>query len=89
MTLGKAGEGVKYNEAALEVLRAAERPLTSREITEQAIMTGLINPRGKTPGQTMSATLYRLQDRPDVIKLEEQGNNRAKRGTVRWTLRPN
>ena len=77
-----------YYEAAIEVLRAAKRPLTAQEITCRAIETGLITPKGKTPVATMVSTLYvRLPNDPDLLKLEDHGNKRAKRGSVRWTLR--
>jgi hypothetical protein len=79
---------MRYYEAAIEVLKAAKRPLTVREITDQAIKRGLIRPKGKTPAATMSAVLYvRLRNHPDLVKLEDQGNKRAVRGSVRWTLR--
>jgi HB1, ASXL, restriction endonuclease HTH domain len=77
-----------YYEAALQVLRSAEHPLSTREITDRAIETGLIAPRGKKPHATMAARLY-VQGRNDsrLVKLETSGERRAKRGSVRWTLR--
>jgi hypothetical protein len=79
---------MRYREAAIEVLRAAKHPLTVQEITDQAIKGGLIAPNGKTPVATMSATLYvRLRNDPVLVKLEDRGDKRAKRGSVRWTLR--
>jgi hypothetical protein len=80
---------MNYYEAAVEVLKAARRPLTVREITDQAVEAGLIAPRGKTPVDTMKAALYRPRGRRDLVKLEDPGEKRAKRGSVRWTLRPN
>jgi HB1, ASXL, restriction endonuclease HTH domain len=77
-----------YVEAAVLVLRSAQQPLTAREITILAIQQGLIAPRGKTPEQTMSARLYmRARIDPELVKLESPGSTRAKRGSVRWTLR--
>jgi hypothetical protein len=77
-----------YYEAAIEILKVAKRPLTVQEITDQAIETGLIAPRGKTPAATMSAALYvRLRNHPGLVKLEDPANKRAKRGSVRWALR--
>ena len=36
----------------------------------------------------MRATLYvQLRNRPDLVKLEDRSDVRAKRGSVRWTLR--
>ncbi len=79
---------MKYYDAALQVLRSAQRPLTIREITDQALRTGLITPVGKTPEATMAAELYvRVRNDSELVKLEEPGNGRAKRGSVRWTLR--
>lgn len=78
-----------YYDAALEVLRSARRPLTTREIADQAIQRGLITPRGKTPHITMGARLYTgVQKDPELVKIETPGKGRAKRGSVRWTLRP-
>jgi hypothetical protein len=81
---------MKYYEAALQVLRAVRQPLTTREITNQALEKGLIAPRGKTPHATMGSMLYvRLRDDPELVKLESPGNDgRAKRDSVRWALRP-
>jgi len=75
-----------YYKAAIEVLKAAKRPLTVQEITDQAIEAGLIAPRGETPVATMSATLYRARKHPELVKVGDWGNMRAKRGTVRWKL---
>lgn len=79
---------MKYYEAALEVLRSAQHPLTTREITDQALEKGLITPVGKTPNATMSARLYSsFNNGSELVKLEEPGTGRAKRGSVRWSLR--
>lgn len=76
-----------YYEAAIQILRSVQHPLTTREITELAIERGLIKPVGKTPHATMSAALYqRAQSDSELIKLEDPGNGRAKRGSVRWTV---
>jgi hypothetical protein len=77
-----------YYEAAIEVLRAAKRPLTTQEVTNRAIEKGLIAPSGKTPVATMAAVLYgKLPNDPDLLKLEDRAARRAKQGSVRWTLR--
>lgn len=82
-------ENMTYREAVLHVLRSARHPLTTREITDQALEKGLINPRGKTPHQTMQARLYTwVRTDPELVKLESPGRGgRAKRGSVRWALR--
>jgi hypothetical protein len=83
-----AGEGMTYYEAALEVLRSARHPLSTREIMDRAIERGLIAPRGKTPLRTMESKLYlHVRSDPTLVKLEAQGNGRAAPRSVRWTLR--
>ena len=48
----------------------------------------LLTPRGKTPCRSMEAELYlRGRSDPELVKHADQGNGRAKRGSVRWTLR--
>jgi hypothetical protein len=62
-----------YYEAALRVLKFAGHALTAREITDQAIEAG------------MSAALYtRVRSDLELLKMEDPGNGRAKRGFVRW-----
>jgi hypothetical protein len=80
--------GTTYYKAAIQVLKSAQRPLTTREITACAIETGLITPSGKTPEATMAAVLYgRVRNDAALMKIEEPGNGRAKFGSVRWALR--
>jgi hypothetical protein len=75
-------------EAALQVLRSVKRPLTAQQITNYAMERGLIAPVGKTPYASMSAMLYvRARTDPELVKIADPGNHRARRGTVRWTLR--
>lgn len=77
-----------YYEAALEVLRSAQHPLTTRQLTERAIEMRLITPHGKTPIATMAAELYlQVRKDPQLVKLGSSGGTRAKHGSVRWTLR--
>jgi HB1, ASXL, restriction endonuclease HTH domain len=80
---------VGYLEAAIQVLRSANRPLTIEEIVDEALRQGLIAPHGKTPRNTMSARLYTtVRDNPDspIKQVFEPGKLRARRGTVRWVL---
>jgi hypothetical protein len=77
-----------FYEAALQILKSVRRPLTTQEITELALERKLIVSRGKTPSNTMAAVLYdRLGTDPQLVKTAANGPTRAKRGTVRWTLR--
>jgi hypothetical protein len=78
-----------FLEAATQVLRASGRPLTVREIVEEAIRAGLLASNGKTPESTMSAALYEAAQRANSSPLRRiaiEGNQRAIRGSVRWAL---
>lgn len=77
-----------YYEAALQVLRSAGDPMTTREITDQALERGLITPHGKNPYATMAARLHlSSQKDPELVKLEIPGKEGIKRRSVLWTLR--
>ncbi len=74
-----------FLEAAIQILRSSQRPLTTREITERALEAGLINTHGKTPNRTMGAVLYRaLHTDGELVKTADPGTGRAKPGSVRW-----
>ena len=79
---------MSYLDAAVAVLSAAERPLTTAEITKEALALGLIQPHGRTPEATMSSVLYvHLLEHPTdgrIIRMARAGAKRAQRGTVRW-----
>ncbi len=77
-------------EAALAVLRDADRPLTTREVAERVLARDLIATTGKTPDASISAALYvavRRNRAPGLECLSEPGKGRAKRGSVRWRYR--
>ena len=79
-----------YLDAAVSVLESCKRPMNVREIVAEAIRRGILRPAGKTPEATMSAALYmsvNKDSRARVVRLHEPGPKRARRGTVRWTLR--
>ena len=81
-------QAMTYYEAALAVLRSARRPLTTNEITDLALERKLIVPRGKTPLNTMAAALYKRADgNSELVKTSAPGGRRARRGSVRWTVR--
>jgi HB1, ASXL, restriction endonuclease HTH domain len=80
--------GTTYYEAALRILRSAGRPLTTREITESAVSSGLIAPTSKTPQASMARVLYlRVRTDPELVRVVEPGIADANRNPVRWTLR--
>jgi hypothetical protein len=76
--------------AAVKVLRATGRPMTSEEIARAALDRGLLATSGKTPERTMSARLYvaaRYDVDCPVERVFEAGAGRARRGSVRWRLK--
>jgi len=73
-----------FLQAADEILRSAEGPLTAREITERALAQGLLTTHGRTPDQTMLSKLYKAAQSGKVQRVYEAGLTRARRGTVRW-----
>lgn len=76
-----------YYEAALQVLRSADHPLTTREIADLAIAKGLIAPTGKTPHSSMGRVLYlRVRESPELVRIEPLETSGAKQDRVRWTL---
>jgi hypothetical protein len=79
-----------HYQAALQVLKAAERPLTIRELTDLCVTKGLIVPAGRTPYASMARVLYlRVRKDPELVKVEDEneGNPAAKRLPVRWAVR--
>ena len=77
--------------AAIRVLEDCQRPMTAREIVEEALRRGWITSAGKSPEATMSAQLYlQVRDDPDgrLVRVAQPGKARAVRGSVRWALRP-
>jgi hypothetical protein len=81
-----------YLGAALVILAKVGQPMTSRELTEEALRQSLIKPAGKTPLQTMAASLYtEINRNPNtrLVRLAKEGPTRAQRGSVRWALRDN
>jgi hypothetical protein len=78
-----------YMEAAEAVLEASGRPMTAREIVDEAVRRGLLSPAGKTPDATLNANLYlhvRNCASPRIVRLYQEGPTRARRGSVRWAL---
>lgn len=74
-----------YLEAAIIVLTASERPLSSVEIIERIAEQNLILFTGRTPAATLSAALYRnLGKHPTLRREAKEGPGRAAKGTVRW-----
>jgi hypothetical protein len=82
-------KGMTYLEAAIAVLESCQRPMSAREITDEAISRGLLKPSGKTPVRTMEGVLYVCAQDARIrhpVRFCEMDRERAKRGTVRWAL---
>ena len=75
-----------YSQAALQILQDAAEPLTTQEIVDEALRRRLVAPKGKTPVATMAAILY-VSPPKGVVRIFKKGRVRARRGSVRWSLR--
>jgi hypothetical protein len=70
-------------EAAVAILKSADRPMTIEEITGEALRRRLIQRLSKTPDASMSAALYvpaREARRARVRRVYQPAKQRAKRG---------
>ena len=79
-----------FLEAALTVLHAERRPMTTREIVDAASRRRLLTSRGRTPENTVDARLYlAIRDEPEgeLVRIFAPGTTRARRGSVRWAVR--
>jgi hypothetical protein len=47
-----------FKEAAYQILKRAQKPLSSKKITEIALRDNLISTEGKTPEASMRSRLY-------------------------------
>jgi len=74
----------RYLDAAVRVLATAGRPLTAREIAEEAMARGLIRLGTASPDAAMLAVLARHRyDGP----IAPAADDAAEHGPARWTLR--
>lgn len=68
---------MKFKDAAYEVLKKEGKPLHYREIASRALVLGILETEGDTPGSTMGALLY-----TDTLKAD----SRFTRGEVKGTF---
>lgn len=54
----KNGQKKSFKQAAIEILTAEKDPLSAKEITERALLKGLLYTEGATPEASMAAQLY-------------------------------
>lgn len=74
-----------YLEAALQVLKASNQPLSTGELLDRMIRYKLVEVSGSTPQATLSASLYRALGREAHLeRVSEPGSGRARRGSVHW-----
>lgn len=69
-------------DAAEQVLRQADRDLSSKEITDQAVADSLIAPRSDRPWDYMAAAIRkdnrRRQDQGEAVRFTSAGTGRYK-----------
>lgn len=68
---------MQFKDAAYEILKKAQQPLHYNDITDQALLLGLLDTTGKTPHATMGALLY-----TDTLNQ----NSRFRRGDRKGTF---
>ena len=81
---------MSFVQADIVILEAAGRALTVDEITAEALRRRLISTNGKTPAASAGAQLYlELRDNPRtrLVREAKPSPSRARRGSVRWTLK--
>jgi hypothetical protein len=80
---------ITWTAAVHQILLETGRPMTARELYGEIIDRGLVEPKGKTPFQTLVAGLYKETKRVDarISRVAEPGTERASWGTVRWMLK--
>ena len=80
--------GMTFAAAIIEVLRAAPRPRTYREVTDEVVRSGRVMTHGRTPHRSVARCLYALNRDPTsgVRRIAMEGKTRARWGTVRWVL---
>jgi hypothetical protein len=84
---------VTYFEAIMFVLRRSQVPLTTNELCDRVLESGLVQPKGKTPKASISAVLYRHAGgdsgliRLNLVRLDDAGRwTRGLRGSVAWAV---
>lgn len=66
-----------FLDAAYQILKDSNRPMSAEEITQQALDRGLLVTRGKTPAATMSASLYMdIKEKGGASRFIQSGPNR-------------
>jgi hypothetical protein len=66
-----------FLDAAYQILKGMDQPMSAEEITQQAHDRGLLVTRGKTPAATMSASLYMdIKEKRSTSRFIQVGPNR-------------
>ncbi len=61
-------------EAAYRILKAAKKPLSTKDIIEKALKQGIISTKGKTPADTLRADIYQENKRRGKRKIDKRFN---------------
>lgn len=61
-------------EAAYRILKAAKKPLSTKDIIERALKQGIISTKGKTPADTLRADIYQENKRREKRKIDKRFN---------------
>ena len=77
----------RYVDIARGILRSAVRPMTAREMVEEALKQGTLEPTGPnlvTSFDTSLTEFVRSHPEGGIIREFDQGEKRARRGSVRF-----
>ncbi len=76
-----------FLDAAYQVLKDADRPMSYEEITRHALDRSILTTRGKTPASTMSARLYMdIKEKGTESRFVQTGPNQFALNDQRTTL---
>jgi hypothetical protein len=78
---------VTFLRTAMDVLAEASQPMSTSELVDAVLRRRVVRSTGKSPRDTIASALYIfIRDNPDgpVRKLQNPGQTRAVRGSVRW-----
>lgn len=75
-----------FEEAAAEVLRRAQRPLSAIELMERMIQDGLVVPTGKTPHKSLYNIIRRANARREAAGDAPRFQPHGDRNLVKYSL---
>ena len=75
----KENQKLSFKEAAIQILKSENEPLSAKEIVDIAFQKGLLSTEGKTPEATMAAQIYVDIDRNKKTKFKKIGRGKLTR----------